>query len=104
MQPCHGEGMACQKHSALLPALCSAEALLGGVPSPTKQELGKANASKGPLGKLHQGRRPLRRNPEDPQAQGKVEIRAAAAPEGGLEGPWARGAALPSLTWKVLRP
>lgn len=56
--------------------LSSTEALFG-----LSTESNKA--SKRPLGKLHKGSCPLCRNPEDPQAQGIVEIGA-----GGAMGMW----------------
>lgn len=61
---------------------------MGSAPSPTKQELGKAKASKRPLGKVPRAAVPGAGTLRDPQAQEKIEMRTAAAQEGGLEGPW----------------
>ena len=79
-------------HSALLPALCSTEALFGMSTQSNKAGVGQSKSRQEALGQITSGQLVL----EDPQAQGKVEIRVAAAPEGGLEGPWACGAGLPS--------
>lgn len=66
-----------------------------------KTGVGQSKSKQEALGQNTQDSCAWCRNPEDPQAQGKTEIRTAAAQRGGLEG--LSGAGLSLLSWRGLR-
>lgn len=73
---------------ALLPALWGTEALFRISTQSNKTGVGQSESKQEALGKLPRAAVPGAGTLRAPQAQGKIEMRTAAAQEEGLEGPW----------------